>query len=897
MNRYLIILTQFLFCFLLNGCNENNSVDPVKPDIFKVGSSSVYMTNVTTNSSGKASLDLSKFLGSVKISDISDMSKGCKFTNLIDDGKGFNFSYTNDELGACAFRYSLDNNSAHKDNIFIVTLGDSGSKVSYLPTVTYNVVSDKLEDSYKIDISDLLQDQYAESLDPDDIVEKIIPISAISTSDFDITTNEETVDDHDDVVLTAYDFGSYLSIYMIRNSSEADNTYKIGFLSTGLTYDDGHHNKAPVAKYYVYPENINTGDVVSINVDEVAYDPDGDVINFTSAISNSGFATLNADKTVLSFKPTKSGGADVTYSVTDHNGGVAHAVISFSVKGSDDIHSALYTSHYVDSEKRLYLGPVNARDDLETVKRLFPTSEGVYKLDEGQPKDTASILFTPANANKYCKELGYELTSHTQYVSLINTYDFKMDYSDDLHWPGSTRYVLSQGEDYLYANISDATDIGKMSEEMLLDYYTLSCSFTASSYQLGLLSSDGVLRVGDEDKALLFVTDVKGKPYYLEPEDYIFVSDDPTIVASDQLGNLHANRIGDVTITATNKFSKDQSKILIHVIKRDFQFSSPHVFETLGTHTTKDGVDNYDITQTKVRIEINDLEGNYAPINPQDYVLKDFSVVPKEGDTHAMTEAISLSIVGNSALLGFHPINDNSAFYTMSATVCSKSNISDCSTLTKNIYVLAKNKNLCLYFDNSFNADVFRKYRHDDVDKTIKTKYCAFFDKTVLFSIPDLRSEFNIDYRADSSYFGSAAADLYNSSTDKSGNTYRVKNVKTALNTAIISDGFVPAFCNYIYGSRQFVNYVNGSGSTFGGNFNRNIIWSDISVDGKVHLAAFNPLSIAGEEYSGSTKYSLYDVNTKQLSDPEWQYDWLDTSWSIPQCVVPAHISYIDYKP
>jgi large repetitive protein len=94
-------------------------------------------------------------------------------------------------------------------------------------------------------------------------------------------------------------------------------------------------NRPPVATNDVVAGTNNFAQVIFPLVNDT--DPDGDALTITSAVSTNGIVTINAGSTNLTFIPTNSPVATITYTISDGFGGTSTATITVNVTGSADL--------------------------------------------------------------------------------------------------------------------------------------------------------------------------------------------------------------------------------------------------------------------------------------------------------------------------------------------------------------------------------------------------------------------------------------------------------------------------------------------------------------------------------------------------------------------------------
>ncbi|NRF25984.1 Ig-like domain-containing protein [Vibrio coralliilyticus] len=414
---------------LLHGCGgENGSepenttkVDNISPPIavenfaqLSLLNGDIHTVSLKNNVSDPAGLPLS-------LESVTSLSSDCEDPQF--DSQALSFQVDKSTPETCLYQYVVQNHSDTRQ--FDKTVA-SRSYVLLSETTTSAVIPPlseiaQVNDSLSISLEEKLATSFPANYGLD---EQVVVLGGGSAS-ADVSTNT-----------IQYQAGSEVGVSrLIYSMTSVDGiNVKAGYIDIAVSERlDG----MPTAENFAGPEDLLPESAITIDVAEHIQDPDGDILQLTEVYSYNAQVSVANDtdpaNTRFTFSANTPGTYDVSYYVTDHNGGFAVATVRITVaelaKPWQDIvlaNSQRYTAPWekqsADVSKLYYQG-------IET--------EVINGIDYD------ITLFDQNTASSLCLSRGMVLPTSDQLEVLFTV---KPDIASSDHWPVAARYWTSSSQ-------------------------------------------------------------------------------------------------------------------------------------------------------------------------------------------------------------------------------------------------------------------------------------------------------------------------------------------------------------------------------------------------------------------------------------------------------------------
>ncbi|WP_082173466.1 Ig-like domain-containing protein [Vibrio sp. VPAP30] len=357
----------------------------------------------------------------LSLESVTSLSSDCEDPKF--DSQAMSFQVDKSTPDTCLYQYVVQNHSETPQ--FDKTVA-SRSYVLLSETTTSAVIPPLSEVAQVNDsLSMSLEEKLATSFPANYGLDEQIVVLGGGTATADVSTNT-----------IQFQAGSEVGVSRLIYSmnSEDGSNVKAGYIDIAVSERlDG----MPTAENFAGPEDLKPDSTITIDVAEHIQDPDGDSLQLTEVYSYNAEVSV-ADETDpanarFTFSAKTSGTYDVSYYVTDHNGGFAVATVRITVaelaKPWQDI---------VLSSSQRYTAPWEKQS--ADVSQLY--YQGI-KTEAINGTDYDITLFDHNTASSLCLSRGMVLPTSEQMEALFNA---KPDIVSSDHWPVAARYWTSSSE-------------------------------------------------------------------------------------------------------------------------------------------------------------------------------------------------------------------------------------------------------------------------------------------------------------------------------------------------------------------------------------------------------------------------------------------------------------------
>lgn len=446
----------FIVAFLISGCNgsDGGSGDDSQGKESVPPITNSFVKKITTNY--QSTIDFSNYLYDEDISSLkimTDIKSGyCNF----DVVQGTVFNVKSDRDGLCIFNYNVRN--AHG---LSVTQSASILSVSGVGVVQYPVLtnySSIVGNELNIDVfSDLI------AKDPTiDLSGKVI--NEIYTTGVGNAVIDPSLRN---IVFSGTEFGVASILYTIQDSLTKE---VVGYGRIDIAVSS-EFNQQPKAEEAVFPTVIEPNTKYLVDLDSfspsITNDDDGDDLQIIDLHAFEGKFTidpidagnLNNKRFYVEFPNSSANVQDVSYTVSDHNGGYATNIIRFRFNTPS---ATLYWRDIYYKNYKRFLAPLTK--DLMTL--VFPMITGSNVEDDIAPGEHFDVSIADySTAGSYCLSRGARLPRANEFSNLYNLSGNL--YNSDL-WPHKKNYWLDNGD-------SINIDTGDISTPSSSDELYISC--------------------------------------------------------------------------------------------------------------------------------------------------------------------------------------------------------------------------------------------------------------------------------------------------------------------------------------------------------------------------------------------------------------------------------------
>ncbi len=232
-------------------------------------------------------------------------------------------------------------------------------------------------------------------------------------------------------------------VYSLEGEVDGVADIKMGTLDYAIS--DGL-NEAPTAESFTYPDEVLVGTPIEVNVAGYIGDDDNEdnlqlinVQSYTAVVASSSPNDLT--NTMFTFLANSYGMHYVTYTVSDHRGGFATAIVEIKIDDPDS---------------------VNLWDDVENNLLVFSGSMTVIEADELgiEYQDFFSdtdyypavdvTSYTSLGSNDYCTSLGARLPTSDEFKELVEA----QDPANNWNWPSGLQYTTTDADGFMSSLLS-----------------------------------------------------------------------------------------------------------------------------------------------------------------------------------------------------------------------------------------------------------------------------------------------------------------------------------------------------------------------------------------------------------------------------------------------------------
>ncbi|MCG9579727.1 Ig-like domain-containing protein [Vibrio tubiashii] len=357
----------------------------------------------------------------LSLESVTSLSSDCEDPKF--DSQAMSFQVDKSTPETCLYQYVVQN---HSDTPQFDKTVSSRSYVLLSETMTSSVIPPlsevaQVNDSLSISIEEKLATSFPANYGLD---EQIVVLGGGSAST-DVSTNT-----------IQFQAGSEVGVSRLIYSmtSVEGNNVKVGYIDIAVSERlDG----MPTAENFAGPEDLLPESTITIDVAEHIQDPDGDILQLTEVYSYNAqvFVADENDpaNTRFTFSAKTPGSYDVSYYVTDHNGGFAVATVRLTVaelaKPWQDI---------VLANSQRYTAPWEKQS--ADVSKLY--YQGI-ETEAINGTDYDITLFDHNTASSLCLSRGMVLPTKEQMEALFTA---KPDIVSSDHWPVVARYWTSSSQ-------------------------------------------------------------------------------------------------------------------------------------------------------------------------------------------------------------------------------------------------------------------------------------------------------------------------------------------------------------------------------------------------------------------------------------------------------------------
>ncbi|MDC5805175.1 Ig-like domain-containing protein [Vibrio europaeus] len=352
---------------------------------------------------------------------VTSLSSDCEDPQF--DSQTMSFQVDKNTPKTCLYQYVVQN---HSDTPQFDKTVASRSYVLLSETTTSAVIPPlseiaQVNDSLSISLEEKLATSFPANYGLD---EQIVVLGGGSAS-ADVSTNT-----------IQFQAGSEVGVSrLIYSMTSVDGTnVKAGYIDIAVSERlDG----MPTAENFAGPEDLLPESTITIDVAEHIQDPDGDILQLTEVYSYNAQVSVADENdpanTRFTFSAKTPGTYDVSYYVTDHNGGFAVATVRLTVaelaKPWQDI---------VLANSQRYTAPWEKQS--ADVSQLY--YQGI-ETEVINSTDYDISLFDHNTTSSLCLSRGMVLPTSEQMEALFTA---KPDIASSDHWPVAARYWTSSSQ-------------------------------------------------------------------------------------------------------------------------------------------------------------------------------------------------------------------------------------------------------------------------------------------------------------------------------------------------------------------------------------------------------------------------------------------------------------------
>ncbi|MGR5331051.1 hypothetical protein [Photobacterium damselae] len=381
-------------------------------------------------------------LDSIKI-DADIISGSCSIENKANNI--YSASSNKDEL--CVMRYNVSNShgltSSQKD-VGLLSVSSIGVS-QYPPLANYSATRGT---PLEIDVfSDLLGED--SSLDLSNKLINEVFTTGVGETKIDSSKTKLT--------FNGTDFGVASILYTIVDKDSSD---LVGYGRIDVAVSSSF-NSQPIAEHVLYSDIIKSNTEYLVDLESfspsIISDPDGDelqIIDFKSyegkfRVDASDALNLSNKKFYVTFPNSSSNVQDVSYTVTDHNGGYATNIIRFRIESPSSI---LYWRDIFYKNYKRFMAPLT----IELLNPFYPSitdsnSEDIEPGPDPAKKTVNVAIADHITASSYCSSKGARLPRVQEFKNLFS---LKGNLYESDRWPRNKNYWLDNGESF---NIVDGS--------------------------------------------------------------------------------------------------------------------------------------------------------------------------------------------------------------------------------------------------------------------------------------------------------------------------------------------------------------------------------------------------------------------------------------------------------
>ncbi|AIW15858.1 Ig-like domain-containing protein [Vibrio tubiashii] len=357
----------------------------------------------------------------LSLESVTSLSSDCEDPKF--DSQAMSFQVDKSTPETCLYQYVVQN---HSDTPQFDKTVSSRSYVLLSETMTSSVIPPLSEVAQVNDsLSISLEEKLATSFPANYGLDEQIVVLGDGSASADVSTNT-----------IQFQAGSEVGVSRLIYSmtSVEGNNVKVGYIDIAVSERlDG----MPTAENFSGPEDLLPESTITIDVAEHIQDPDGDILQLTEVYSYNAQVFVadenDPSNTRFTFSAKTPGSYDVSYYVTDHNGGFAVATVRLTVaelaKPWQDI---------VLANSQRYTAPWEEQS--ADVSQLY--YQGI-ETEAINGTDYDITLFDHNTASSLCLSRGMVLPTSEQMEALFTA---KPDIASSDHWPVVARYWTSSSQ-------------------------------------------------------------------------------------------------------------------------------------------------------------------------------------------------------------------------------------------------------------------------------------------------------------------------------------------------------------------------------------------------------------------------------------------------------------------
>ncbi|WP_297478261.1 hypothetical protein [uncultured Photobacterium sp.] len=516
---------------LLFGCNGSDGGEGTIQDDFYYNVENSFHHTILSNDKSKH-IDLSDNIhmqgnGSVSIKNVSILSGDCSVP-IIDD---LSLVVTDNKSNLCTVNveYLSDNNiQKFSDVTYIVSAGEQGD---ILPILNLDKSLEQSNTPFVIDLKSSLGSDY-----PFDY--HLVSSSVVGNGQVDNDTTNDTLSFSTDII------GS-TRIYYSLASENPENKPVYGYINTNITSDDVI---PPQANDIALVKDVVAGESITVNLNDLDAIKEGTVplsevqVTDVYMLDTYNAASVKIDNqddlrnVEFSFQSQYQGKYYVSDYISDHLGNSDIGIVEINVKPAYDL---IFLPNV-----GIFTAPLTAYDVLDTKYERVDPSYIYTENGSNGPNGLDIALFSQADANQYCSDIGMTLATRFQLEQLDKSVSESTLFGR-YNWPQS----------HLFWGLENNGAFDFQTHEWIEEkpattgYFT--CVMQVESDQVTIHSKDK-LYVGQKDDAYL-TTKLNSGEEIVIPDEYVNYSvDNDNILSIDvNNGDITALKFGLTNITGT----------------------------------------------------------------------------------------------------------------------------------------------------------------------------------------------------------------------------------------------------------------------------------------------------------------------------------------------------------